>query len=256
MHIASPVRERDEDTKAEIRNRRRSSVRPANLAPAESLMSLSSNSQEIVDRLLQPGMFDNDTDDDGTAVDKKGKTKIVKWQDTIIATSGNPKTRVKMPGALSSPSPYSSTASVKKPNNADTSKSLLSTINPNESDILTNTPRHPQPLIRSMSLEQREDFVSNLRTASDATVYIVPSADIRDIQTSAVKLGFHAKIIVSADDKDPEALLVLGGEEKSVQTLFNRVEKESKKPSAGRLRVAAGGAVVGAVGAWAGLAFS
>lgn len=110
-----------------------------------------------------------------------------------------------------------------------------------------------------MSLEQREDFVSSLKTASHATVYIVPSADVRTIQASAIKLGFHAKMIVSSDNKDLEALLVLGRDEKSVQTLFSKVEKESKKPSnasAGRLRVAAGGAVVGAVGAWAGLAFS
>ena len=64
MHITSTNPERVEDTKATIRSRRRSSIQPPQLAPGETLLSLSSDSQEIVERLLQPGMFDDDTDDD------------------------------------------------------------------------------------------------------------------------------------------------------------------------------------------------
>ncbi|KAF9462047.1 hypothetical protein BDZ94DRAFT_1262286 [Collybia nuda] len=245
MYIASPIRERDEDTKAFIRNRRRSSIQPVNLAPAESLMSLDTNSQEIVERLLQPGMFDDDTDNDGDAGEKKEKTKVVQWQATILNTPAKPKYRVKMPGALSSPSPDASMDSTKGSKNAGTPEHSSSTIILSESGTSANTtPRRPQPLIRSMSIEQREAFVSGLNAASHATVYIVPSADVRSVQAFAIKLGFYAKSIVSSNDEDHEAF---------------KVEKESKKPSnapAGRLRAAAGGAVVGAVGAWAGLAFS
>jgi hypothetical protein len=58
------------------------------------------------------------------------------------------------------------------------------------------------------------------------------------------------------DKSDPQGLLVLGHDEKAVQRLYEKVETESQKSPSGRLRAAAGGAVVGVVGAWAGLAFT
>lgn len=117
-------------------------------------------------------------------------------------------------------------------------------------------PPRPQPLVRSMSLEERDIFVSSLTKASDATVYVVPSDEIHNIQASAIKLGFHTRIMVNKDKHDPQGLLVLGQDEAAVRQLYERVEVERKKVSPGRLGAVAGGAMVGVVGAWAGLAFT
>ncbi|KAH0588037.1 hypothetical protein H2248_006769 [Termitomyces sp. 'cryptogamus'] len=48
-----------------------------------------------------------------------------------------------------------------------------------------------QPPIRSMSMEQREAFLSVLNNQSNASIYAVPRDDIYDIQASAVKVGFY-----------------------------------------------------------------
>jgi hypothetical protein len=250
MYIASPSLERDEDTKAATRNRRRSSVQPPQLAPGETLVSLSSNSQEIIERLMQPGMFDDDTGDDAGAVKNKTKAKIVRWQETVQRPV------VKMPGTLTTPSPQTSQESLKtlpyKQETSPTPELGLSSID------VSSTPssQRRQPLARSMSMEQRQAFVSNLTSSSHATIYVLPSSDIYSIHASAIKVGLHARVVQSMDKSDPQGLLVLGHDEKAVQRLYEKVETESQKSPSGRLRAAAGGAVVGVVGAWAGLAFT
>ncbi|RDB20152.1 hypothetical protein Hypma_012915 [Hypsizygus marmoreus] len=259
MQLRSPTRERDEETKAFIRNRRRSSHQ---VAPTQTLLSLSSESQEIVERLLQPGMFDDDTDEDNNAGSSEGKTKtkVVQWQETLLAaTPAKPKPRVKMPGSLSTPSPDSSHGSADLSANKkkkEASPALeVSTSAAVERDATPPPARHPQPLARSMSVEQRDLFISTLTQSSDATVYMVPAHDIHDIHAHASRIGFHARIVPKHDDRDSQALLVLGHNEAAVKRLFKKVEAQRKKSSPG-FSAAAGGAVVGAVGAWAGLAFT
>ena len=210
---------------------------------------------------MQPGIFDDDTDTDveqGNLKDKK-ETKVVRWQETLQhQTLVKSKPTVKMPGSLTTPSPESSLGSSKFIHNkqSTTSTDKKSTLTRSNSGALSTPITAPkQPIARSMSVEQREMFISTLTTASDATVYVLPSVDIHGIHAAAVKLGFHARVVLSADENDPQGLLVLGRDEKAAHKLFKKVEMESKVPS-GRLRVAAGGAVVGAVGAWAGLAFT
>ena len=261
MHIASTNPERVENTKATIRShRRRSSIHPPQLARAETLLSLSSNSQEIVERLLQPGMFDDDTDDD--AGDAKGKktTKIVQWQETVqLATpSKKSKPAVKMPGTLTTPSPETSRESLTTlPNKQETHPPDMSALDSSNSvTSSTPSPHRSKPLVRSMSMEQREAFVSNLTNASGATIYVLPASDIHSIQASAIKFGLHARIVMSVDNDDPQGLLVLGQDEKAVHKLCKKVETASKKMPSSRMGAVAGGAVVGAVGAWAGLAFA
>jgi hypothetical protein len=264
MHITSPSpsHERDEDTKATIRSRRRASNQPPQLAPGETLLSLSSNSQEIVERLLEPGMFDDDnTDDDAGNARGKTKAKIVRWQETVhLASPVKSKLFVKMPGTLTTPSPESSRESLMVlPNKKETPAPEPSALGPSSSDASSNPSLHsPKPLVRTMSMEQRETFVSNLTSSSNATIYVLPSSDIHSIHVSAIKLGLHAHIVPSVDSNDPQGLLVLGQDEKAVQKLYKKVETESKnlKVPSGRMRAVAGGAVVGAVGAWAGLAFA
>jgi len=252
MQLASSTPERDEDTKATIRNRRRSSLaQAAALAQAPSLLSLDSESQEIVERLLQPGMFDNDTQDDsGTS---KQAARVVQWQEALLATPVKPK-RVKMPGSLTTPSPESSQASVRVNETDKPSTHAAEDITTLVDQPLSRAIRRPQPLARSMSVEQRDMFLSRLHNSSDATVYVVPRDDIHNIHAKAIKLGFYARIVLGKDTSDPQGLLVLGRNEAAVKRLYEQVEVERKKSS--RFRAAASGAVVGAVGAFAGLAFS
>jgi len=277
MVIASPGPVgRDEETKAFIRNRRRS-TQPAALATSESLLSLSTSSKDIVARLMQPGIFD-DTEKEGNG--DKGKTsKIVRWQETIPTTpvapnktmKGKTPARSPMPGTLIPPTPDNSFTS-----NASTTKGeIISTNLPEQnaanSDLASTSTstRRAQPLSRTMSAVERNIFITKLSEEAAATIYIVPKADIEAIVAQATTLKFLSHLIMNDDENDPQALLILGRNESAVQALLQKVEKEhekahlNKKESAGQshhgpstLKTAAGAAVIGAVGTWAGLAFS
>jgi hypothetical protein len=276
MIIASPgPLGRDEETKAFIRNRRRS-TQPAALARSESLLSLSTSSNEIVTRLMQPGMFDDPERED---LEGKGKpSRIVRWQETIPATPLAPNKAMKsktparspMPGTLIPPTPNSSFTS----SNASTTKGeIISTTLPeqNASSDLSSTPtptRRAQPPSRTMSAVERDIFITKLSDEAAATIYIVPKADVEAIIAQATTLKFISHLVMNDDENDPQALLILGRNEPAVQALVRKVEKENekaqlnKKGSPGKrhgpstLKTAAGAAVIGAVGTWAGLAFS
>lgn len=276
MVIASPgPLGRDEETKAFIRNRRRS-AQPAVLARSESLLSLSSSSDEIVARLMQPGMFD---DTEGEDVGGKGKvSRIVRWEETIPSTPLAPNKAMKsktparspMPGTLIPPTPDSSFAS----SNASTKGEIISANLPeqNTSSDVSSTPtstRRGQPLSRTMSAIERDIFITKLSDEAAATIYTVPKADVEAIVAQATTLKFISHIVMNDDENDPQALLILGRNEPAVQALVRKVEKENekaqlnKKGSPGKshngpstLKTAAGAAVIGAVGTWAGLAFS
>ena len=300
MQIASApvglVREREEETKTTIRNRRRLSAQPQ-LPASDSLLSLSTNSSEIVARLLQPGMFDDTADGEDASGRKVIDKKIVRWQETLVIPTtpkaepalkknkgkGRYSTRSPMPCTLDTPetSFASSTNSVLKQaisaipqveapveeEEPHSESAGPSTATPTQGQ---DTPsRRVQPLVRSMSLEQREMFISKLTVKSPATIYILPKADIPTVTASATALGFHACAVLSDDAEDPEALLILGQDLAAVKKLFGKVEEENRKHAEQRkpdgkgkprsslgLKAAAGGAVVGAVGAWAGLAFA
>ena len=113
-----------------------------------------------------------------------------------------------------------------------------------------------------MSMEEREAFVKSLNQASDATVYVLPKADINDVQATAVKLGFRTRIVMNEKDKDDlQALLVLARDQETFEWLSEKIEKEDREATATKhsrhsIGLIAGGAVIGAVGAWASLAFS
>ena len=119
-----------------------------------------------------------------------------------------------------------------------------------------------RPLVRSMSMEEREAFVRSLNQASDATVYVLPKADINDVHATAVKLGFRTRIVMNEkDDEDLQALLLLARDDETFKWLSDKIEKEDREATAMKhsrhaISLMAGGAVIGAVGAWASLAFS
>jgi len=118
-----------------------------------------------------------------------------------------------------------------------------------------------------MSAVERDLFVSRLADEAAATIYVIPKADVEDIRSEAASLKFITHIVMSDEKTDTQALLILGRSERAVQALLRKVEDENRKASENKaqegsvtatsaLKAYAGGAVVGAVGAWAGLAFS
>jgi hypothetical protein len=259
MRLASPSRDPEAESKAIIRERRKSARQ---IPPSETLLSLSESSQEIVERLLQPGLLDDDDQLDSPA-------RVVQWQETLLATP-MPKRRVKMPGALFDPSIDSSQgASTSRPATQQPSGSRNKRETPEPEDSLsprpaleatmsssTSTIRTPRSLARSMSAEERDLFLATLSETAGATAYVVPAGDVHNLQASAVKIGFHARAIVNKDKSDPQAILILGTDEGATQRLYEKVEMEKQKDSSGHFGAIAGGAVFGAVSAFAGLAFS
>ncbi|PPQ67566.1 hypothetical protein CVT25_012060 [Psilocybe cyanescens] len=295
MAIASPgrvlERESEEDTKTFIRNRRRLSAQPP-MHSSESLLSLSTSSNEIVARLLEPGVFNDSAEDDDEA--NSGNTsRIVRWQETIATpspirtTRGKTPARSPMPGTLIPPTPDSSFASSEglptkeeivsaqlsysadptPPINVESLSSLRSSNTARRVQPSSNTARVAQPLGRTMSAVERDVFVSKLADEAAATIYIIPKADVTDVVTKATSLKYSTAISMSEDENDAQALVILGRDESAVDTLFKKIEKENRKAylsamaqeggkGGSSLKTAAGAALIGAVTTWAGLAFS
>lgn len=99
------------------RERRRSSLLTQPLAPPEeTLLSLSTNTSQIVAKLMEPGMWEGDTD---TEIDrsspKLNRRKIVQWEDTIpfkFEPKARGLARIIMPGTLIAPTPEASLAMI------------------------------------------------------------------------------------------------------------------------------------------------
>ncbi|KAF8659136.1 hypothetical protein AX16_001906 [Volvariella volvacea WC 439] len=294
-----------EKASASRRSLRRTSQRSLVDAPvdapvlaSDSVLSLSTNTQELVDKIMQTdGVVAEDERQSGDTL----KKKVVRWQDAIqkprksILKNGlnyRPLMRQLMPGTLMTPTPEGSFAfqspseidrkpEIPQPCAAESSASTPhSPSSPNESTTpqsadCTRTPVRtgPQPLTRSMSMEQREAFMHTLDRSSTAMVYVLPKADIPIITTSATQLGYYTRVALNPDDvNDPNGLLVIGRGEEAVIRLFEQVANRagvgsgtpsSPKPTHGTsisggsaFRAVAGGAVIGAVGAFIGLAIS
>ncbi|KDR84117.1 hypothetical protein GALMADRAFT_236786 [Galerina marginata CBS 339.88] len=280
MAITSPSRvvERDEETKAFIRNRRRMSAQPP-LGPSESLLSLTSSSNEIIARLTQPGMFDA-TSDDHNEVGIMQRSRIVRWQETVAASPvkamkrSNNAARTLMPGTLIPPTPETSFASSHDPVptkeeivSAECSEASESMEIDNVSTVTPSTAtRRAKPLTRTMSAMERDIFVSKLSDEACASIYIIPKVDVADIVAKAISLKFFTHIGLCDDDDDSQALVILGRDQHGVDALLRRMENENRKPPFNKsnspakepstLKTAAGALVVGAVTTWAGLAFS
>jgi len=221
IYLGSPSHLPLEDTKAAIRDRRRSQPPPQR---ADTLLSLDSDSREIIEGLL--GMTGNKKDQAQDA------DKVSNWQEGLLAAKSlQPKEerlRIRMPGAFNDPSPYSSQASLREAvidREEDLCKVSSACIETTEMPSM-DFGSHSQPLARSMSLEERDKFMAGLGQFSDAAVHVVSASDVHTLHASAVKIGFHARAVTSKDADDLRALLVLGREEKAVQRLYERLEVE------------------------------
>lgn len=294
MVITSPLPlERDEDKKAFTRNRRRKSATPRGLPQSTSLLSLSTDSHDIVQRLCQPGILNTPRGEHGAGAGGK-PTRIIRWQDSVqefrSSESANANAKMKstpgrpllpgliMPGTLIPPTPEGSFVtphtSIIKPKLESPSQSEDDMTDPEDAaqepstgSLSTTSTRRAQPLERTMSSMERNAFISQLDSEAPATIHLVPKVDIGTISQRAMDLNFVVHQVMSHNDDDEQALLILGRDEKTVQGLVDKVESENLKatqskyatnPEKGRsaLKTAAGAAVAGAVGAWAGLAFS
>ncbi|KAF8806239.1 hypothetical protein BYT27DRAFT_7141848 [Phlegmacium glaucopus] len=280
MTLLSPVPIEPKEDKAFIRNRRRLSAQPE-LVPSDSLRSLSTNSSEIVMRLLQPGIFD-DTDEDDNLGDKGKISKVVRWKERIpISSTPNTPLKIKtparspMPGSLFPPTPESSFASTRTSDVEEISviirRSNIAVANPPVADDVSShststVQQRALPLARSMSVLQREMFMSELKEAK-ATLCVFDKTDIAAMYAKAVACYKFVFQVMNNDKNDSQALLVVGQDEEAVYALLRQVEAENERAKAKvkevpspkqshNLGMAAGGIVVGAVGAWAGLAFS
>ena len=129
--------------------------------------------------------------------------------------------------------------------------------------VQQSTALSSRSLVRSASMNAREDFLEDLdrvATRVPVSVYIVPAADVAQLQSSAKKVGFRtATVIPETNAEKDEALLVIGTEDAAVGNVHDRLVKDeaaarrSGRKSFGLVQMA-GGALVGAAAVFAGLA--
>lgn len=273
LHIVNPADEAGSVADRTGRLKRRLSVRFA-LVPAETLASLSSSTSELVERLLTPGMMDDTCNSDDYGA-------VLKWKKTLIDgdhASHEPAARVitavdeqkkpiqvtgkllsrEMPGTLFTPTAsFASTEPLPEGN-------IGGSINMDDTIFLLPDPdvKRPEPLQRTMSIEQRLLFLERLSHSSEsapATLVSIPVDDVANVRRDAEKIGFIVREL-SGGEQDGQRWIILGTDAHAVDLLEKRFgEEDWKRTNArrgGKLKAVAGGALLGAVATWTGLAFS
>ena len=131
----------------------------------------------------------------------------------------------------------------------------------------------PLPLQRSQTLEQRQLFLASLSRASPASVYIHKRQDVDEVKVSAEAAKLHVRPVYNEDKEEEDVLLVIGSDLNAVEKLAEELTESIENPklntasnisnTAGRtssasstFKAVASGAIMGALGTWAGLAFS
>lgn len=263
------------------RRPRRSSVKPPAFAEA-SLASISTDANEVLNRLLQPGIMNDEIGDD------ERRVNVERWQN-LVTPSKATKAKPRMPGTLITPSTTKSSVGAgelssfmvgnRPPSQVKVEETkprarissalqpaptlaveedftdLVATQQAISSSHFSSSSTGSQPLARSMSVEERHTFLNNLAATSQAppaTVFVLPIAEIPAEQQSAMKLGFYCRSVVLMNGL---GWLIIGMDQQAVEGLFASVQGTAKGISGGALRAAAGGAVAGAVATWTGLAF-
>lgn len=273
LHIVNPADEAGSVADRTGRLKRRLSVRFA-LVPAETLASLSSSSSELMEKLLTPGMMDDTCNSDDYGA-------VLKWKKTLIDgdhASHEPAARVitavdeqkkpiqvtgkllsrEMPGTLFTPTAsFASTEPLPEGN-------IGGSINMDDTIFLLPDPdvKRPEPLQRTMSIEQRLLFLERLSHSSEsapATLVSIPVDDVANVRRDAEKIGFIVREL-SGGEQDGQRWIILGTDAHAVDLLEKRFGEEDRKRTnarrGGKLKAVAGGALLGAVATWTGLAFS
>jgi len=223
-------------TKTKLGERRR---RP--LAAEATIASLSTESSDILNRLLEP----------------ENTRHPLSFLDRGVGVHRNPNSSSKppfkdgkvMPGTLITPRPSFVTEVPPEQQSNGHLDSKISVI---------SRPRSPgvigPPLARSMSMDERSAFLDGLgelSRAPPATVYALHAHELRQIAESATRLGFYTGIVLP--ESAEEGLLILGRDLWAVQNLLAKLSRDSH-PSG--IRAMAGGAVAGAVATFTGLALA
>lgn len=287
LHIVNPNDERSPlstETPTQSKNlKRRLSVRFA-LLPAGSLASLSTTSSEIVERLLQPGMMSNTSDDDddgagGAGGDGDRQRAIMQWKRTLASPESLPEGALELSSRTSNePGPYASSrassgtglsrrmpCTLRTPTPSLVSTEPLSSHPTRDSvdmnkTVFLDSEIKPDPLARTMSADERSLFLDNLTQSSGAApamLFSVPLIDLKAVQYDAEKLGFSVRILPNGSSRE-HRWVILAKEGDAAEFLEQRLTEEEEKGRKVResLGVAAGGALVGAVATFTGLAFS
>lgn len=287
LHIVNPNDERSPlstETPTQSKNlKRRLSVRFA-LLPAGSLASLSTTSSEIVERLLQPGMMSNTSDDDddgagGAGGDGDRQRVIMQWKRTLASPESLPEGALELSSRTSNePGPYASSrassgtglsrrmpCTLRTPTPSLVSTEPLSSHPTRDSvdmnkTVFLDSEIKPDPLARTMSADERSLFLDNLTQSSGAApamLFSVPLIDLKAVQYDAEKLGFSVRILPNGSSRE-HRWVILAKEGDAAEFLEQRLTEEEEKGRKvkGSLGVAAGGALVGAVATFTGLAFS
>lgn len=289
LRIVNPNDERSSlstETPTQSRNpKRRLSVRFA-LLPAGSLASLSTTSSEIVERLLQPGMMsnvsdDDDDDDDDSDGDGDCQRAIMQWKRTLVSPDSLPEGAPELSSSAGNePGPYATSrassgtglsrrmpCTLRTPTPSLVSTEPLSSHPTRDSVDMNKTvfldpdsERKPNPLARTMSADERSLFLDNLTQSSGAApamLFSVPLIDLKAVQYDAEKLGFSVRVLPNGSSRE-HRWVILAKEGDAAEFLEQRLTEEEEKGRKvkGNFGVAAGGALVGAVATFTGLAFS
>ncbi|KAI0939907.1 hypothetical protein AcV5_001153 [Taiwanofungus camphoratus] len=195
-----------------------------------TLPSFSTDSKEVLNQLIRPGMMT-----DGP-IDQDTQESVDRWRSSLV-TPAKSKSRA-------SPSVVPITGGQEtRPTSPVHPQDRLSA---------------PQHVSRSLGTEQKENFVAGLKET--ARVYEVAVDQVLGLKETAKKFGFHVQVLMpakSSKGKPRFGLLVLGRDRKAVDELFVRCRDERKDGHCARGLVAAGGAgaVMGALSTWTGLAY-
>ncbi|KAJ4478998.1 hypothetical protein J3R30DRAFT_3288900 [Lentinula aciculospora] len=246
------------------RKKRRRSEKAAALAPSQTLQSLTDSDLEA---LLLPG--DGDATDDGNDGDTGDEErKIVHWKDRVemLSAGGTITTRAIMPGTLVTPSPWSSFASIPEDNKAgiiDTDSTSTASFSSSSTETISvevvspSSTTVPRPLARTMSMEERAGFMAHLEELSSAKAYVLNRADLAELR-QRTPTGLYMRYLM--DEDAGRNVLVVGRDEVDTERLFQTLDAEKQRAKYAKqgvdMKSAAGGAVVGAVATFTGLAFS
>lgn len=284
MYLESSPAPAEQPERKEHHIRRSTGTPP--LQTSESLASISTSAENILNDLTKPGFFSQETvfDDDG-----KGDGSQHAHIPSKVRIKSGPQRL--MPGTLMAPSWESSIGgflddakSSEGPRNGSKSSLGVQTSfrglgsDPAPSSSLRST--SPRPLQRSQTQEQRELFLSSLSQTSPASVYIHKKQEIDSVHASAKAAKLYVHVIDdNGADGEEDVLVVIGSDLRAVEKLADELTKSIKGFTAGTtnttnnfyitkttddrpgtssstMKAVASGAIVGAVGTWAGLAFS
>ncbi|KAF7969939.1 hypothetical protein HWV62_25557 [Athelia sp. TMB] len=253
---------------------RRSSVKPVSVAQA-SLASISTDTSELLNRLRQPGIMDDDVEPEERAINeerlksfitpKKGKARMPGTLITPSSTEDSVGARSLESFMVGPNAALRASTEERKPHHLHSKQLQAAPTLPADVDMLssqqTSVPSqisstNSRPLVRSMTVEERHDYLDHLTStalAAPPSIFVLKSAELAGEQLSAQKLGFHSRSIALANGL---GWLTIGMDEEAVQNVYHAIQGSANSSFGSAARAAVAGAVAGAVITFVGLAYS